>query len=45
MKNNIQKSPKTELEKLSKPSGSLEKTLVDKHKKANEFIKKVNLTF
>lgn len=45
MKNIIQKTPKTETVKLSKHYSSLENALADKHKKANEFIKKVKLTF
>ncbi|MFN8430245.1 MAG: hypothetical protein U0V04_09715 [Spirosomataceae bacterium] len=45
MKNVIQKSPKAETVKLEKNYSSLENALVDKHKKANDFIKKVKLTF
>lgn len=45
MKNSVQKPQNTEVAKLSKQHTSLEKTLVDKHQKANDFIKKVRLTF
>jgi hypothetical protein len=45
MKKTVQKPQNPEVAKLSKKYTSLEKTLADKHQKANDFIKKVKLTF
>lgn len=45
MKNTTQKPQNREVPKLSKRYTSLETALADKHQKANDFIKKVKLTF
>ncbi len=45
MKNTFQKPSKPEIVKLQKHHNSLESVLTDKHQKANEFIKKVKLSF
>lgn len=45
MKNTIQKPLKLQAEKPPKNASSSENALTEKHKKANEFIKKVKLAF
>jgi len=45
MKNTIQKPQNIEVVKVSKRYTSLETLLTEKHQKANDFIKKVKLSF
>lgn len=45
MKNTIQKPLELQVEKLPKNASSSDNVLTEKHKKANEFIKKVKLAF